>query len=266
MLRLPSRGSFVVRALTLAPCCTSLPHQFEAVEISCRHRAGRLKPALCRRDQAIWCSAVHPCASAFGSGARSSSRRGELVVRVHDREQQRAGSVGQRLVDVDSGIEQRARRLDVTAADGEQERRERAALRARLRRRRRPRSAPSTAAALFSAAAHISAVCPFRRLARVDVRAAREQRLDRRDVAGPRRRHQHRLAVGQRRVRIGARGQQPRDHRGIAVGAGELQRRHAVAIRGSAPSRRREQHIDGLRDRLDAPPSAARSCRRPRRC
>ena len=48
--------------------------------------------------------------------------------------------------------------------------------------------------------------------------------------AGARGRHQRCLAAGQRRVGIGAGLQQQIDHRGIAVGARQRQRRDAVAI------------------------------------
>ncbi len=67
------------------------------------------------------------------------------------------------------------------------------------------------AAALFSAAAHISAVWP-RELSRAfDVGAGCEQRLQHRDIARSCGRHQHRFAARQRRVRIGAAFEQPLD-------------------------------------------------------
>ena len=53
MLRLPSRGSLVMRALTSAPRCDELPHQLEAVETPGRHRPRQVEAAFGRRDQAI---------------------------------------------------------------------------------------------------------------------------------------------------------------------------------------------------------------------
>ena len=138
-------------------------------------------------------------------GAAIEQDRRQLVVRVDDRE--RSGRWCRRAASryVGAGIEQRPGRVDMSAAHGEQERREHAALRARLDvgagldqqpddRRRGSRRPPTSAR-----------VCPFHSSLRVDVGAVGQQHLDRRHVAGARRRHQRRLAVRQRRVGVGAR-------------------------------------------------------------
>jgi hypothetical protein len=61
--------------------------------------------------------------------------------------------------------------------------------------------------------------------------AARDERLDRRQRADARRRHQRGLTAGQRGVRIGAGLQQRLDHRAVAVGNGQRERSDAVAVR-----------------------------------
>ena len=127
---LPSLGSFCSRAFTFAPCATSFltssrlsiaPGQHGAGHVAAGSSAAGSRPS----DAA----ALHPCASAFGSAPSIDQERGQLVVGVHDRQQQRAGAVGQRLVDVGAGVEQDARGLDVTRAHGKQVRREHTAVR-----------------------------------------------------------------------------------------------------------------------------------------
>ena len=68
------------------------------------------------------------------------------------------------------------------------------------------------------------------RFLRVDLRAAVEQHLHRRHVAGARRHHQRRLSPRQRLVRIRARLQQALDDRRVAVQAGQRERREALAV------------------------------------
>ncbi len=90
--------------------------------------------------------------------------------------------------------------------------------------------------------------------------------LRRVDVAAARSRHQRRLAVAcrprwrRRRPRAAAR-------RSVALPfiAGELQRRHAVAVRRLDVGAGAEQPVDELEIVLAARPSAAPSCRRLRR-
>ena len=92
-------------------------------------------------------------------------------------------------------------------------------------------SSSRTIAGWLCAAAHISAVCPCQLFARIDRRAVRQQHVRGVDVAGARRRHQRGLAFGPGGVGVGAGLQQPLDHRRVAVDAGQIQRRDAVAVR-----------------------------------
>ena len=152
---------------------------------------GGRKPMFVRRMRAIWCSAVQPCLSALTSAPWSIRNAPELPVAVLRRQHERARAVGQRVVHVRAGLEQRPDRFDLAELHGEEERGERRTPRgaprapaapvarrehaasAPVRARRAPRLRPSArstsappststliAAALFSAAAHISAVCP----------------------------------------------------------------------------------------------------------
>ena len=84
-----------------------------------------------------------------------------------------------------------------------------------------------------------------RLLVRVHVRAVRQQRAHRANPAGPRRRHQGRLATRERRVGIDAARQQALDNGGMPVGRGERQRRHAEMVGGGCDSPRAEQQVDG---------------------
>ena len=70
-----------------------------------------------------------------------------------------------------------------------------------------------------------------RRFAGIDACAMDEQRFHRLGLAGPRARHQHRFAAQRRGVRVGARGEQPLDHRRAPVGAGEMKRCGAFVVR-----------------------------------
>ena len=60
MLRLPSRGSLVMRAFTFAPRATSFFTSSRLSRLPVGTAPGRLNPRFGRRDQAIWCRAVHP--------------------------------------------------------------------------------------------------------------------------------------------------------------------------------------------------------------
>ena len=75
---------------------------------------------------------------------------------------------------------------------------------------------------------------PTQGFLRVDLRAAVEQHLHRRHVARARRHHQRRLSPRQRLVRIRARLQQALDDGGVAIQAGQRERREA--LRGWRPS------------------------------
>ena len=103
-----------------------------------------------------------------------------------------------------------------------------------------------TTAGCRCAAAHIRAVWPCQLSRGVNRRAAIEQQLHRLDPAGPRRGHQRRLALGSGGVDIDPGLQQPLDHRGVAVDAGQGNRRHAVAVHrlhvGAGP----DQHLGEL--------------------
>ena len=79
---------------------------------------------------------------------------------------------------------------------------------------------------------------------RVDVRAVFHQRGDRLRVAGRRGNHQRGGAVGRRRFRIGAGGQQRRHHRGMTALGREIQRRVAAqARRGAQVGAGVDQHL-----------------------
>jgi hypothetical protein len=68
----------------------------------------------------------------------------------------------------------------------------------------------------------------------VDACALRDERVDDREAAGPRREHQHRASFGQLRVggfRAGAGSDEQFDHALVAVAGGQRQRRHAIAVR-----------------------------------
>jgi len=66
---------------------------------------------------------------------------------------------------------------------------------------------------------------------RVDVCAARDQKLERRDVAGPRDGHQRRLTTGIGGIGIDTRTQEGIDHGRVAVLAGYVERRDTIAGR-----------------------------------
>jgi hypothetical protein len=135
---------------------------------------------------------------------------------------------GRRIVHVGTELEQKLHRVGLAGAHGEQEGRE----------------AGAFALGQVGAAGHQRADdCgvavggpPHQRrliaraLLGVRVGPVLEQRRHRVDLAGARRRHQRRLAVGVGSVRIGARRQEQLDQRRVAGAAGEEQRRDAVAV------------------------------------
>ena len=89
--------------------------------------------------------------------------------------------------------------------------------------------------------------------------------LHRFHVAGARARHERRLAVQQRRVGIGAGGQQRLHHRRAAVDAREVERRRAGIVGRRPAARRRGAAVARCADRRGARPSEAPSRRRPAR-
>ena len=66
----------------------------------------------------------------------------------------------------------------------------------------------------------------------VDVGAVAQNQRHGFRVACPRRGHQDRLALADRRLRVGARVEQQLDHRGVGVGGRERQRGEIVAVGG----------------------------------
>ena len=170
--------------------------------------------------------------------------RRQLVVRVDHRHAERAGTVRRRLVHVGVRGEQRARRVDVPFADGEQQRGE-AALRSQgnvgasareqLHRRRVP----------FGRRPHQRGLSPPRFLG-VDVDVVGDDGGERVRNADPRRNHQRSLALRRRAVRIGAGRDQQLDHRGVGVGGGDQERRDAVAVRRRRRRAGLEQQIGGF--------------------
>ena len=83
-----------------------------------------------------------------------------------------------------------------------------------------------------------------------EVGAARQQQPQHVDVAGARRRHQHRLALRQGRVRVGAGGEERLDDRRAPAAGGEDEGRYAVAVGGFGVRSRPEQKLR----RLDVAP------------
>ena len=102
-----------------------------------------------------------------------------------------------------------------------------------------------------------------RRLARVHAGAAREQRAHGRRVAGAGAVHQRRLAAGQREVRVGA-GRRAAATPSARCGSCRPDRAASRRDRSRRrPARRRAAAPRPSPGRRDAPPSAARCCRRP---
>ena len=86
MLRLPSRGSFVVRAFTLAPRFTSCRDQFEAVEISCLHRPRQIETGVVTSRPGDLMEGGPALRVSVRVCSTFEEQTGELVVRVHHRE------------------------------------------------------------------------------------------------------------------------------------------------------------------------------------
>ena len=96
--------------------------------------------------------------------------------------------------------------------------------------RRRLSISVCTTGACPSAAAHISAVCPFQVSLALMSAPASSSTFTASTLAGARRKHQRRLSGTHDAVRIGAGLQQLLDDVGVAVLGGERQRRDAVVV------------------------------------
>ena len=133
-----------------------------------------------------------------------------------------------RVVHAGAAVQQDAHRRQVTAAHGEQQRRE-AGLRAALHVRTRADQQADDVSMTFRGRPH-QRILTAPSLDRANIGAARQQRLDRRNRARARRTHERRLAFGVRGVGIGACSQQTQDEIGPASRARHGQRRHAISI------------------------------------
>ena len=221
----------VMRPFGSAPLASSALHETRRVRSRrpLPPRPPRLSepvPTPCRRDQSL-----EPGVDAAGRRVQ----RGDAVDRGHsDRRPARAGTARTRPAPLHDRIRQHVRavgaglvhaapaaisslgHLDVAVARREHQRRE------ALGRRRRTSAPPSMSvrddlAYGRCASAHISAVAFASVGRRVDVGAARQERLDDLDVAGARRDHQRRQAARLRAVRIGAGAEQLVHHRRAGV-------------------------------------------------
>ena len=194
---------------------------------------GQEQRASCRRAAAGRHSRAGAAPStgigSFTSTPASSRTRTTVEPSFAHRKQQRREAGRQPPVDVRAG-------------------RDRASARRRHGLRRRPTSARS-----------VRAPRPCR-----PPRAVREQRLDRARArrSAPRSSAASRRPAA-RRFGIGAGLQQPLDERAVAVGAGDRERRHAVAVRRLHIRAGAQRAGPPSRRRRAAPPSAAPSCRRP---
>ena len=101
--------------------------------------------------------------------------------------------------------------------------------------------------------------------ASVRVGALGEQQRDDVGFAGSRRNHQRCFAGQQCEIGIGAGIEQPPRDRRAGIQACVPQRRRAEIVGGVDPGPGAQQQIDACRRDRDTPPSAARSCHRPRR-
>ncbi len=210
--------------------------QLQASQRAVRHRAGavlaRVGPAhprnLVERCPSLCVGIRDPRLVEQGCGERRSGRSAP----PHER----ARAVRRALVHVGAGGQQAPARPRCV-------RRARRTGMRKIRQSSAPQtSAPaatsaSTTPLLFWAAAHISAVWPFHRSAALTAAPCCQQRLDRRHVPGARGGHQRRLALGQRGVRVGARGEEHVDQ--LHVAARRREGRAAAHRSGSGLSHRR---------------------------
>ena len=100
---------------------------------------------------------------------------------------------------------------------------------------------------------------------RIHRRAMTEQHLHRLDPAGASGRHQHRLALRHRGVRVGAGLQECFDDGRVSIHARQPERRDAVAIGGVDVGAGANQKLDERGARPDRRRNAEQWCRRPPR-
>ena len=167
-----------------------------------------------------------------GVGAALEEAHGEPVVRVHDREMERAGPVRQRQVDVRASVEQGAHGLAVAGPDREGQRRE-AGIGWRIDAGAGGDERRDDGGVPFRRRPHQGGL-PAPAFARLDRRAGAvpNERLDARRDTRPRRQHEQRFAPSRDLVRIGAGHQERVDDGRMAGPAGERDRGDAVAVRG----------------------------------
>ena len=117
----------------------------------------------------------------------------------------------------------------------------------------------------FCAAAHISAVCPPKRFARVHARAVLEQQPRRLDAARARDDHQRRLPFRVRRLDVGARLEQRADDLGVGLDGRRRKRRNAIVVGRIGIRAAREQRRHELAVALMRGPDQRRRAVRPAR-
>ena len=161
---------------------------------------------------------------------RVEQRRRDLKMTVQHRHHQSAGAIGGGLVHAGAGRQQRARSLEVSGADGKQERRK-STFRTRADVGAGPDERFDRRPAASGGRPHERGL-PLPLFGRVHVRTAREQDLDDVGAAAPRRGHERRFALRTRGVGIRAGRQQLADERRIAGRGRQGQRADAVAVRG----------------------------------
>ena len=196
-----------------------------------------------RRVRTVWWRAFQPAAASRRVRAPVEETARQFPVGVGGRDHERALPVRQRVVHVRPRVEQGPRRLDRAGPDREEQRREPGGL---------GRAEVAPARPRLSRGPHVQVgselgqrpdrrrVVPRRRphqrrlsahlVPPVRIRAGRQQHAHPAGRSRPRRRHQRRLSPRHRRIRVGARRQQHLEHRRAAVGGGERDRLHAVAV------------------------------------
>ena len=242
---------------------------------------GRRRAGACRRPRR-----AGPCRLVVDDvriGAGVEQQRRELVVRVDDRDDERRGAVGIGEIEIRAAVDERlagasafsraAYISGVQSPSGRtdwparrcsrlerEQRRAAVEIGAVLERARGPRRRGSRAAAQISGALAVPV------LARLESRAVREQRVatTRPSPCAPRSSARSRPRAARR-----SRRRRPSSSASMIAASpfdrGQLQRRHAVAIRGVRVGAGGEQRARRARASPIARPSAAPSCRRPRR-
>ena len=216
-------------------------------------------------------------------GAPVEQQPRDRAIALKRRQHESGVAIGRGVVHIGAAIEQQPCRLDIAAHRREQQCRAAARLdgvRVLLRglHARRPliehhRQAPHHRARLHVGAVleqhfddvrmtlgrspHQRRLLPLR-FGGVDICFSRQQRAHDRDVAGASRAHQRRDARIGRRIRVGAARQQALDDSGVAVFAGQRQRRDRQVVGAVDARAGGDQQHSRFPDRRDTRPNAAR--------